>query len=131
MFRATRFTAVARAEALRLYRYQVLQNFAHMPNGPRIMSCVVKESRVAIGYSVCNCFSQMDGESAILFTMPQSNRDTHVFNGNPPRLRVNLRVSHRSFSRSSPCPPLAFENSFECRRVAQAFSVTGAQQQHF
>src|SRR2546426_223574 len=49
--------------------------------------------------------------------MPQSNRNTHIFNGKPPRLRVNLSVGHHSFSRSSPGPPLTFKNSFKGRRI--------------
>src|SRR5881392_2938339 len=75
----------------RLNGNQVLENFAHMANGQRIMSFVLNESRFAIRETVRDFFRQPNGESAIFYSMPQSHGHAYIFDRESPRLRSEER----------------------------------------
>src|SRR4029077_15552785 len=109
---------------------QILKNLAHMADWERIMSFVLNKSRFAIRETVCDCFRQPNGESAIFYSMPESHRHAHVFERKSPRLRVNPRVDQYTFHRAAPGAPLTLENRFKSCVVAQTGRVARAQQQH-
>src|SRR4029077_8186916 len=106
---------------------QILKNLAHMADRQRIMSFVLNESRFAIRETVCDCFRQPNGESAIFHSMPESHRHAYIFDRESPRLRVNPCVDQYAFHRAAPGTPLAFENRFKSCVVAQAGRVARAQ----
>ena len=102
-----------------------------MTDRQRIMACTIDEMRLAVGQLSGDFFRQMNRESPILRSMPQSNRNAHFFDAETPRLRINLRVRHYPFSRSAPGAPLAFKNGFECRGIAETIFIARSQHQHF
>src|SRR2546430_9190630 len=63
--------------------------------------------------------------------MPKPHRNTYVFQRKSPRQRIDLRVRHDPFSRPTPGATLAFKDSFERSRIAQAFCIAWSQHQHF
>src|SRR5205814_10387012 len=103
----------------RLNGNQVLENFAHMANGQRIMSFVLNESRFAIRETVRDFFRQPNGESAIFHSMPESHRHAYILHRESPRLRVNPCVDQYAFHRAAPRASLALENRFKSCVVAQ------------
>ena len=71
---------------------QILKNLAHMANWQRVMSFVLNEARFAIRKTARDFFRQPNGESAIFYSMPESNRHAYILDRKSPRLRVNPRV---------------------------------------
>ena len=102
-----------------------------MTDRQRIMACTIDEMRLAVGQLSGDFFRQMNRESSILRSMPESNRCAHFLDAETPRLGVNLRIRNHPFSRSAPGAPLAFKNGFECRGIAQTVFIARSQHQQF
>ena len=106
---------------------QILKNLAHMADRQRIMSFVLNESRFAIRETVRDFFRQPNGESAIFYSMPESHRHAYILDRESPRLHVNPCVDQYAFHRAALRAPLALENRFKSRVVAQTGLVARAQ----
>src|SRR5262245_17903988 len=102
-----------------------------MANRQRVMSFILNESGLAIWKTVGDFFRQLNRESAILYSMPESHGHMNIFDRESPRLRVNLCIDHYPFRRAAPGASLALENCFKSCVVAQACRVARAQQEHF
>src|SRR5262249_31283789 len=96
----------------RLNGNQILKNLMHTTDRQRIMTFVLNEARFAIWQTACDFFRKANRESAIFLSVPESHRHAHIFDREPPRLRVNLRIWHYAFGRGARGAPLTF-----CARV--------------
>ena len=77
--------------------HQILKNLVHVANRQRVMSLVLNESRFAIRETIRDFFREPNGESTIFYSMPKSDRHTHIFESESPRLRINLSIGQYAF----------------------------------
>src|SRR5215813_2636882 len=119
------------ATCLPLQRNQVFQNLAHVTDGQRIMTSLINETRFAVRQASCDFFRKLHREGSVLLSMPKPHWSADVFQGNSPWPRVNLRIRHDAFSRSTPGAALTLKNGFERSCVTQAFGIARSQHQRF
>ena len=77
------------------------------------MTLVLDIARFALRQSARHFLSQLNGEGAVLFAVPEAHGYIDIFQTKSPGARVNFGIGHYSPSGSAPGAALAFETCFE------------------
>src|SRR5215469_16178663 len=100
--------------ATSIHRHQICQNFVHMTDRQRVMPFAFDEARRAIAKPARNVFRDLDRESTIFGSMPETHRNIDIFKSKPPWHPKNLRIVNKAFNRGSPGATLTFKTRLKC-----------------